>query len=67
LIRDEKLSENIKMKEEKKTLNEKNENWTNENEENEDDEKKKNEKTSKKKWLEEFRRNRDSTEVFFLN
>jgi hypothetical protein len=67
LIRNEKLSENIKMKEEKETLNEKNENWTNENEENEDDEKKKNEKTSKKEWLEEFRRNRDSTEVFFLN
>jgi hypothetical protein len=67
LIRNEKLSENIKMKEEKETLNEKNKNWTNENEENEDDEKKKNEKTSKKKWLEEFRRNRDSIEVFFLN
>ncbi len=67
LIRNEKLSENIKMKEEKETLNEKNENWTNENEENENDEKKKNEKTSKKKWLEELRRNRDSIEVFFLN
>jgi hypothetical protein len=50
LIRDEKLSENVKMKEEKEILNEKNENWTNENEENEneDDEKKENEKTSKK-------------------
>ncbi len=67
LIRNEKLSENIKMKEKKETLNEKNENWTNENEENEDDEKKENEKTSKKEWLEELRRNRDSTEVFFLD
>jgi hypothetical protein len=48
LIRNEKLSENIKMKEEKKTLNEKNENWTNENEENEDDEKKKTKKRRRK-------------------
>jgi hypothetical protein len=67
LIRDEKLNENIKMKKEKETLNEKNENWTNKNEENEDDEKKKNEKTSKKKWLEELRKNRDSIKIFFLN
>jgi hypothetical protein len=35
LIRNEKLSENVKMKEEKKILNEENENWTNLNEENE--------------------------------
>jgi hypothetical protein len=55
------------MKEEKEILNKKNEDWTNENEKNENDEKKKNEKTSKKEWLEELRRNRDSTEVFFLN
>jgi hypothetical protein len=67
------LSENIKMKKEIETLNknhennennENNENWTNENEENE---KKENEKTSKKIWLEEFSKNRDSIEVFFLN
>ncbi len=73
LIRNEKLSENIKMKKEIETLNknhennennENNENWTNENEENE---KKENEKTSKKIWLEEFSKNRDSIEVFFLN
>jgi hypothetical protein len=54
------------MNEEKKILNEKNENWTNENEKNENNEKTKNEKTSKKKWLEELRKNRDSIEVFFL-
>jgi hypothetical protein len=47
------LSENVKMKEKKEILNEKNENWTNLNEENEtneneNDEKEKNEKTSKK-------------------
>ncbi len=70
LIRNEKLNENIKMKEKKETLNENHENnennelWTNENEENEE---KENEKTSKKVWLEELWRDRDSTEVFFLN
>ncbi len=35
LIRNEKLSENVKMKKEKEILNEKNENWTNLDEENE--------------------------------
>ncbi len=59
LIWKKKLNENIKMKKEKETLNEKNENWTNE--------KKENEKTSKKEWLEELWRDRESTEVFFLN
>ncbi len=44
LIRDEKLSENVKMKEKKEILNEKND----EENENENDEKKENEKTSKK-------------------
>jgi hypothetical protein len=44
LIRDEKLSENVKMKEKKEILNEEND----EENENENDEKKENEKTSKK-------------------
>jgi hypothetical protein len=44
LIRDEKLSENVKMKEEKEILNEEND----EENENENEEKKENEKTSKK-------------------
>jgi hypothetical protein len=68
LIWNEKLNENIKMKEEEETLNENhennenNENWTNENEENE---KKENEKTLKKIWLEALWRDRDRLKFSF--